>query len=154
MKASLIATLVGASIVAAECPSTGSTDSQGRFSCNPAHQYGGGQTCEQIDGCFYLLGPDGKPVINSPAEPSETAAACPSTGSTDSQGRFSCNPAHQYGGGQTCGQIDGCFYLLGPDGKPVINSSSTTAQPPVVTAGASFLQGAGALALAVCGLVL
>ncbi|KAG8420885.1 hypothetical protein J3458_002808 [Metarhizium acridum] len=130
MKASFIASLVGATVVAAECPPVGSTDDQGRYSCNPAHQYPNGQVCAVIDGCFYLS----KPVDNSPAEPSETAAACPASGSTDDQGRYSCNPAHQYPNGQTCVAINGCYFLCGADGKPVDNKPSGSAQPPQPTA--------------------
>ncbi|EFZ00637.1 hypothetical protein MAA_04414 [Metarhizium robertsii ARSEF 23] len=137
MKASFIATLVGATAVAAaDCPAAGSTDSQGRYSCNLAHQYPNGQTCAVVDGCPFLVGPDGKPVDNSPAQPSQTAAACPAAGSTDSKGRYSCNPAHQYPNGQTCGEVDGCPYLLGPDGKPVNNSPATTAAQPTETTAA------------------
>ncbi|KAK2599052.1 hypothetical protein QQS21_005519 [Conoideocrella luteorostrata] len=138
----------------ANCPAPGTTDSQGRYSCNPAHQYPNGQTCVATSGCYYLTGPDGKPVNNSPtgsAMPSPTAT-CPAPGSTDSQGRYSCNPAHQYPNGQTCQAIDGCYYLC-MNGTPIKNNNGTstataTGQPPVVTAGAATLQGAGMLALA------
>ncbi|OAA37217.1 hypothetical protein NOR_07233 [Metarhizium rileyi] len=134
MKASFMAALAGAAFAAAHCPAPGSTDSQGRYSCNPAHQYPNGQTCQAIEGCYYLIGPDGEPVNNNPttaAEPTQTAAACPAPGSTDSQGRYSCNPAHQYPNGQTCQAIEGCYYLIGADGKPVDNKATTTggAQP-------------------------
>ncbi|OAQ60238.1 hypothetical protein VFPPC_10664 [Pochonia chlamydosporia 170] len=133
MKASFIATLVGAAFVAAECPAPGATDSQGRYSCNPAHQYPNGQTCGSIEGCYYLLGPDGKPVNNKPvssAMPTQTGAACPPAGSNDSQGRYSCNPAHQYPNGQTCKVIEGCYLLCDANGVPIKNTTPTgTAQP-------------------------
>ncbi|UNI24503.1 hypothetical protein JDV02_010243 [Purpureocillium takamizusanense] len=113
------------------CPAPGSTDDKGRYSCNPAHQYPNGQTCNVIDGCYYLCGSDGKPISNvasSTAAPTQTPT-CPAPGSTDSQGRYSCNPAHQYPNGQTCQVIDGCYYLCGSDGKPIPNTVSSTAAP-------------------------
>src|SRR3546814_17707575 len=66
------------------------------------HQYPNGQTCNVIDGCYYLCDSNGKPVSNSvsSAAPTQTPT-CPAPGSTDHPGRYSCNPAHQYPNGQT-----------------------------------------------------
>ncbi|EXV03148.1 hypothetical protein X797_004271, partial [Metarhizium robertsii] len=145
---------------AAACPAPGSTDSQGRYSCNPAHQYPNGQSCVAFQGCYFLCGSDGKPVDNGPAPttgavqpPQPSGAACPAPGSTDSQGRYSCNPAHQYPSGQTCTVVDGCYVLTSGD-KPVNNNNGTTPAQPPVTAGAASLQAAGALVLAAFGLLL
>jgi len=153
----------------ATCPAPGSTDGQGRYSCNPAHQYPNGQTCNVIDGCYYLCS-NGKPISNtvSSAQPTQTPT-CPAPGSTDSQGRYSCNPAHQYPNGQTCKAIGGCYFLCDSNGNPINNNptaqptkSSPSAQPvtptrtgvPVVTAGAAHVKGAGMLVLAAVGLAL
>ncbi|KID94989.1 hypothetical protein MAJ_09063, partial [Metarhizium majus ARSEF 297] len=121
--------------------------------------YPNGQSCVAFQGCYFLCGSDGKPVDNGPAPatgavqpPQPSGAACPAPGSTDSQGRYSCNPAHQYPNGQTCVVVDGCYVLTSGD-KPVNNNGTTPAQPPV-TAGASSLQAAGALVLAAFGLLL
>ncbi|GAO15576.1 hypothetical protein UVI_02050090 [Ustilaginoidea virens] len=77
------------------------------------------------------------------AQPQPSAGArCPTPGSTDSQGRYSCNPAHQYPTGQTCQVVNGCYFLM--------NGSGLQA----VSAGAASLSAAGALAVAVCGLLL
>ncbi|KAG6111843.1 hypothetical protein E4U31_004004 [Claviceps sp. LM219 group G6] len=66
MKTSLVlSTIIGAGLVAAaECPAPGYSDSQGRYSCNPDHQYPEGQQCKEIDGCLFLTDASGKPVIN------------------------------------------------------------------------------------------
>ncbi|KAG6003718.1 hypothetical protein E4U21_001771 [Claviceps maximensis] len=116
------------------CPAPGSTDSQGRYSCNPAHQYPNGETCKTIDGCFFLVDANGNPAINTPstatgaAQPTNTPA-CPAPGFTDSRGRYSCNPAHQYPNGQTCKAIDGCLFLVDANGNPIISTPSSTAVP-------------------------
>ncbi|KAG6040049.1 hypothetical protein E4U41_001567 [Claviceps citrina] len=129
----LLTTLVGAGLAAtANCPAAGSTDSQGRYACNPAHQYPEGQKCMTIDGCLVLTDASGKPVVNAPAPASTSASVnCPAPGSTDSQGRYSCNPAHAYPNGQKCLNIDGCLVLTDADGKPIVNApaATTTAQP-------------------------
>lgn len=109
-----------------------------------------------VEGCYFLCGADGKPIKNT--TPTGTAMptqspVCPAAGTTDSQGRYSCNPAHQYPNGQTCDMINGCYYLSS-GGKPTNNNSTMTGQPPIVTAGASSLQAAGALAMAAFGLFL
>jgi len=129
----LFATLTSVALAAPACPPAGSTDSQGRYSCNPAHQYPNGQTCEVVDGCYYLFA-NGKPVNNAPSSVTSAtstkptqSATCPAPGSTDGQGRYSCNPAHQYPNGQTCNVIDGCYYLCDSNGKPIFNGVSTTA---------------------------
>ncbi|KAG5998347.1 hypothetical protein E4U54_002217 [Claviceps lovelessii] len=138
MKSSLLLTsLAGAGLSSAvDCPAPGFTDSQGRYSCNPAHAYPNGQTCQTIDGCRFLVGADGKPIISTPtttaAVPTGTPN-CPASGFTDSQGRYSCNPAHAYPNGQTCQTIDGCLFLVGADGKPIISIPTTTAAGPTGT---------------------
>ncbi|KZZ98430.1 hypothetical protein AAL_02948 [Moelleriella libera RCEF 2490] len=126
------------------CPAAGTTDQKGRYSCNPAHQYPNGQTCVNIEGCYYLC-QGGTPITNTPsqtaiktsAEPSATSA-CPAPGTTDSKGRYSCNPAHQYPNGQTCMIIEGCYYLC-QGGAPITNtplqtSIKTSAEPSATSA--------------------
>ena len=144
------------------CAAPGEYDSQGRYSCNPAHQYPNGQSCKDIDGCPLLVDANGKPIVKTgtSAQPTATpTSACAAPGEYDSQGRYSCNPAHQYPNGQVCKIIDGCPLLCGGDGKPIATATTTatptpTGQPPVVTAGASALQGGSALALAAVALLL
>ncbi|KAJ6437991.1 D-3-phosphoglycerate dehydrogenase 2 [Purpureocillium lavendulum] len=171
-----LAGVVLAAPPADNCPPAGMTDSRGRYSCNPAHPYPNGQTCDVIDGCYYLSA-GGKPVTNTVASftvPVTSAkptasATCPAPGSTDNQGRYSCNPAHQYPNSQTCKAIDGCYYLCDANGNPIKNkptgqptksspsgtpANSTRTGMPVVTAGAAKVHGAGILVLAAAGLML
>ncbi|KAF7174677.1 hypothetical protein CNMCM7691_003363 [Aspergillus felis] len=122
---------------ASSCPPPGSSDSQGRYSCNPAHQYPNGQTCQLIDGCNFLATADGGNPIVSPA-PGPTAH-CPPPGSNDSQGRYSCNPAHQYPNGQTCQLINGCYLLATADGGNDPTSNGPTSDCP--PSGSSDSQG-------------
>lgn len=136
MRTSFVLTIAsGLGLAAAECPAPGSTDSQGRYSCNPAHQYPNGQSCKTIDGCYYLVDASGKPVDNSPATSASSAPAatqtpaCAAPGEYDSQGRYSCNPAHQYPNGQSCKDIDGCPLLVDAAGKPIVKTGTTSAQP-------------------------
>ncbi|KAG5975085.1 hypothetical protein E4U55_007859 [Claviceps digitariae] len=142
------------------CPAPGSTDSQGRYSCNPAHQYPNGQTCKAIDGCLFLVDANGKPIISittptssGVAQPTGTPA-CPAPGSTDSQGHYSCNPAHQYPNGQTCKSINGCLILCDANGTPIISPTGSSPPGPAVTAGAATLGGAGMLALVAAAVAL
>ncbi|KAG6308872.1 hypothetical protein E4U45_005972 [Claviceps purpurea] len=151
----------GAAQPTSACPAPGFTDSQGRYSCNPAHQYPAGQQCKEIDGCLFLCDANGKPVISNPTSVVTSGAAqptnaCPAPGFTDSKGRYSCNPAHQYPAGQQCKEIDGCLFLCDANGQPVINQPSSTGSGsgsgtgpngPVITAGAATLSGAGLLGL-------
>lgn len=122
MKASIIATILGAAVfVSADepaagaapsgtksCPPAGEYDSKGRYSCNPAHEYPNGQKCATIDGCYFLTDADGKPIVS---KPTQSATTCPRAGETDSKGRYSCNPAHEYPEGQKCVEVDGCYFL-------------------------------------------
>ncbi|KAG5962891.1 hypothetical protein E4U57_006710 [Claviceps arundinis] len=154
MKTSLVlSTIIGAGLAAAaECPAPGSSDSQGRYSCNPAHQYPEGQQCKEIDGCLFLTDANGKPIINKTTSSgaAQPTSVCPAPGSSDSQGRYSCNPAHQYPEGQQCKEIDGCLFLCDANGQPATSqpaSSGTGPDMPVVTAGAAALSGAGLLGL-------
>ncbi|KAJ5197731.1 uncharacterized protein N7498_006848 [Penicillium cinerascens] len=94
---------------AKSCPPPGSSDNQGRYSCNPAHQYPNGQMCRPINGCYFLETADGGNPFASPAP--GPAPDCPPPGSSDNQGRYSCNPAHQYPNGQMCQLINGCYLL-------------------------------------------
>ncbi|KAG5997834.1 hypothetical protein E4U52_002697 [Claviceps spartinae] len=143
----------GAAQPTSACPAPGSSDSQGRYSCNPAHQYPEGQQCKEIDGCLFLCDASGKPVISKPTSvvtsgAAQPTSACPAPGSTDSQGRYSCNPARQYPEGQQCKEIDGCLFLCDANGHPATSqpaSSGTGPDVPVVTAGAAALSGAGLL---------
>ncbi|KXT02344.1 hypothetical protein AC578_166 [Pseudocercospora eumusae] len=48
-----------------------------------------------------------------PASYPTSTSSCPAAGSTDSKGRYSCNPAHKYPEGQTCSLVDGCYFLVG-----------------------------------------
>ncbi|KAG6056160.1 hypothetical protein E4U17_002434 [Claviceps sp. LM77 group G4] len=151
----------GAAQPTSACPAPGFTDSQGRYSCNPAHQYPAGQQCKEIDGCLFLCDANGKPVISNPTSVVTSGAAkptnaCPAPGFTDSKGRYSCNPAHQYPAGQQCKEIDGCLFLCDANGQPVINQPSSTGSGsgtgtgpnvPVITAGAATLSGTGLLGL-------
>ncbi|KAG6263165.1 hypothetical protein E4U48_007174 [Claviceps purpurea] len=157
MKTSLVlSTIVGAGLVAAtDCPAAGLTDSQGRYSCNPAHKQAEGRQCKQFDACYFLSDTNGKPVISNPTSvvapgAAQPTSACPAPGFTDSKGRYSCNPAHKYPEGQQCKEIDGCLFLCGADGQPVMNqpgSTETGPSMPNVTAGAATLSGAGLLGL-------
>ncbi|KAG5998328.1 hypothetical protein E4U52_000663 [Claviceps spartinae] len=108
------------------------------------------------------------------ASPQRPTGDCPAPGLTDSQGRYSCNPAHKYPEGHQCKQVDGCLFLCDNDGKPVIGSSTSGGAPgapgapeatettgateatgatgtgsdmPAITAGAATLSGAGLLGL-------
>ncbi|KAM3419037.1 hypothetical protein BST61_g4992 [Cercospora zeina] len=101
----------------ASCPAPGSTDNMGRYSCNPAHQYPGGQTCQLQNGCYFLT--TSSSTVSSPV--SAQTPSCPAPGSADSMGRYSCNPAHQYPGGQSCQLQNGCYFLT--------TSSSTVSSP-------------------------
>ncbi|KAG6102278.1 hypothetical protein E4U30_007204 [Claviceps sp. LM220 group G6] len=177
MKTSLIlSSIIGAGLAtAADCPAPGLTDSQGRYSCNPAHN----ASKSTAAACLFLCDNDGKPVIGSSASSGAAppASACPAPGLTDSQGRYSCNPAHKYPEGRQCKQVDGCLFLCDNDGKPIIGSSTSGGAPgapeapeapeatettgateatgatgtgpgkPAVTAGAATLSGAGLLGL-------
>ncbi|KAG5919356.1 hypothetical protein E4U61_000976, partial [Claviceps capensis] len=111
MKASLVlSTIVGAGVVAAtDCPAAGLTDCQGRYSCNPAHKQAEGRQCKQFDTCYFLSDTSGTPVISNST--SGVASACPAAGLTDSQGRYSCNPAHKQAEGRQCKQFDTCYFL-------------------------------------------
>ncbi|KAF2438154.1 hypothetical protein P171DRAFT_437223 [Karstenula rhodostoma CBS 690.94] len=67
-----------------------------------------------------------------------SAAACPAPGSTDSQGRYSCNPAHQYPSGQECIVVDGCYFLSSTVSS-VTTSSTTSSTTSLPTAPAGTL---------------
>lgn len=71
---------------------------------------------------------------SSSAPPATTSSACPAPGSTDSQGRYSCNPAHQYPSGQECLLIDGCYFL-----SSTLPSSASSAPTSAPTAPAGSL---------------
>ncbi|KAG6182338.1 hypothetical protein E4U36_003398 [Claviceps purpurea] len=116
---------------ASACPAAGLTDSQGRYSCNPAHKQAEGRQCKQFDACYFLSDTNGKPVISNPTSvvapgAAQPTSACPAPGFTDSKGRYSCNPAHKYPEGQQCKEIDGCLFLCGADGQPVMNQPGST----------------------------
>ncbi|KAJ6780105.1 hypothetical protein PWT90_01034 [Aphanocladium album] len=120
-------------VSAADCAGPGDYDSQGRYSCNPAHQYPNGQTCKTIDGCPLLVDANGKAIVKSDSTTTsaapQTTSTCAPGGSYDSQGCYSCNPAHQYPDGVTCKFINGCPLLVGSDGNVVISSSASSAAP-------------------------
>ncbi|KAG5926460.1 hypothetical protein E4U53_003076 [Claviceps sorghi] len=138
------------------CPAPGNYDSKGRYSCNPAHQYPEKQTCAMVDGCPFLVGADGKPVISKPTATGTGAAlptgtgVCPAPGAYDYEGRYACSPTHEYPKNQTCGIYNGCYFFVGPDGKP-LHPSGTRPPVPTGTSGATAMGmggGVGMLALA------
>jgi hypothetical protein len=71
---------------------------------------------------------------SSSASPATSSSACPAPGSTDSQGRYSCNPAHQYPSGQECRLVDGCYFL-----SSTLSSSASSAPTSTPTAPAGSL---------------
>ncbi|KJZ73960.1 hypothetical protein HIM_06628 [Hirsutella minnesotensis 3608] len=77
------------------------------------------------------------------------ATDCPRPGTSDSLGRYSCNPNRQYPEGRTCEQVGDCYFLSPLEDK-VVKTNATT-EPVVLTAGAAPLRGAGVLALAALG---
>ncbi|KAL9532409.1 Vacuole-localized protein [Sphaerulina musiva] len=111
------------------CPASGAKDSQGRYSCNPAHAYPEGQTCTLINGCYLLETPKTSSTVPA-AYPTSSSSACPASGAKDSQGRYSCNPAHAYPEGQTCTLINGCYLLETSSSTVPAAASSTKASPP------------------------
>ena len=113
---------------AASCPMPGERDSQGRYGCNPAHQYPNSQTCKRFDNCYYLFDGSSSIIIASSTSSPTPTPSCPLQGEKDSKGRYSCNPAHQYPNGQTCKQLDGCYYLY--QGSSVIIASSAASPTP------------------------
>ncbi|KAM3552210.1 hypothetical protein MY1884_007329 [Beauveria asiatica] len=120
MRVSAIFTVASgvAAVTAADCAAAGDYDSQGRYSCNPAHQYPDGQTCKEIDGCPLLADASGKPIYKSD---------CAAAGEYDDKGRYSCNPAHQYPDGQSCKTIEGCPLLVDASGEPIYKSDCAAA---------------------------
>ncbi|KAF7188153.1 Vacuole-localized protein 4 [Pseudocercospora fuligena] len=124
----------------AACPAPGTTGSDGRYSCNPAHQYPENQFCVESDGCYYLVkqGPGVTATPSStataPAYPSSTSA-CPAPGTNGPDGRYSCNPAHQYPENQFCILSDGCYYLVNQG--PGVSATPSGTAPSYPTASAS-----------------
>ncbi|TQV94357.1 hypothetical protein V2A60_002609 [Cordyceps javanica] len=128
------------------CAAPGERDGKGRYSCNPAHQYPNGQSCAQIEGCYVLCEGNNTPVTTTgTGSPQPTGAgSCAAPGDYDAQGRYSCNPAHQYPNGQSCKTIDGCPLLVDASGNPIIKNGGgpTTGSPvPIVTGAAAKVQG-------------
>ncbi|KAF9729617.1 hypothetical protein PMIN06_003274 [Paraphaeosphaeria minitans] len=68
------------------------------------------------------------------APPATSSTACPAPGSTDNQGRYSCNPAHQYPLEQQCIVIDGCYYI-----SPTVSSTAGSASTSLPTTPAGTL---------------
>ncbi|KAG5912568.1 hypothetical protein E4U61_000483, partial [Claviceps capensis] len=90
-----------------------------------------GRQCKQFDTCYFLSDTSGKPVISNPTSvvapgAAQPTSACPASGFTDSKGRYSCNPTHRYPEGQQCKEIDGCLFLCGANGQPVMNQPAST----------------------------
>lgn len=173
-----------------QCPAPGSYDSQGRYSCNPAHSYPAGQTCVLIDGCYYLhyapsstysasappsstysasVPPKSTYSASSPPKstsyavttppksstysastpPKSTSTAvaqCPAPGTTDSQGRYLCNPARSYPAGQTCVLSNGCYYLQYPKSNTTTAAPQPSSTKVVYTGAASTVTAFGGLA--------
>ncbi|OAA36501.1 hypothetical protein ISF_09948 [Cordyceps fumosorosea ARSEF 2679] len=127
-----------AAVAAADCAAPGDYDAQGRYSCNPAHQYPNGQQCKDINGCPLLADATGRPIVKSQTTSSAPAptGACAAPGDYDAQGRYSCNPAHQYPNGQSCKTVDGCPLLVDANGNAIVKGqtgSSTTCDGPAPT---------------------
>lgn len=116
---------------AGDCPAAGTTDAQGRYSCNPAHQYPNGQTCNAINGCYFL---------SNGTMPQPT---CANPGEYDAMGHYSCNPAHQYPDGQQCNVVNGCPILCDKNGKPIMKGTSTPTPPPKVCPAPGTCDGKG-----------
>lgn len=72
--------------------------------------------------------PSPPPAAYSPPAPVSPVSNCPAAGSTNSNGQYSCNPAHQYPAGQTCVMQNGCPYL--------VYASTTAYMVPTTPAGA------------------
>ncbi|EJP62569.1 uncharacterized protein BBA_08480 [Beauveria bassiana ARSEF 2860] len=113
-----------AAVSAADCAAAGDYDSQGRYSCNPAHQYPNGQSCKTIDGCPLLADASGQPIYKS---------TCAAPGDYDDKGRYSCNPAHQYPNGQSCKTVEGCPLLVDANGQPIVKATGTSTGTGTVT---------------------
>lgn len=157
MKTSQILTFVSgvAIATAADCAAPGAYDKQGRYSCNPAHQYPNGQTCPMIDGCPLLCDATGKPITSATTTAMPTGTTGPRTcvapGAYDWKGRYSCNPAHQYPNGQTCIVVEGCPLLCDANGQTIINKNGTQPTPPpiITNGGSSLVAGSGVALIAV-----
>ncbi|EME84327.1 uncharacterized protein MYCFIDRAFT_210849 [Pseudocercospora fijiensis CIRAD86] len=111
------------------CAAPGAYDAQGRYSCNPAHSYPAGQTCTFINGCPLLVNATASSSSTS-APTSSPTSTCPAAGSSDSQGRYSCNPAHAYPTGQKCQLVDGCYFLASATSTSTSTSTSSTTMAP------------------------
>ncbi|KAI5363602.1 hypothetical protein Slin14017_G055660 [Septoria linicola] len=75
------------------------------------------------------------PITETSSTTSATAAAattstCPAAGETDDQGRYSCNPAHQYPSSQTCELKGSCYFL--------VSQTTTSATAPSTTTSTTF----------------
>ena len=79
-------------------------------------------------------GPPLSSSTSASAPPTSTPSACPLPGSTDSEGRYSCNPAHQYPSGQSCVLVVGCYYL-----SSTLPSSTSSAPSSIPSAPAGSL---------------
>ncbi|USW47912.1 Putative ubiquitin 3 binding protein But2 [Septoria linicola] len=71
------------------------------------------------------------PAGTAPAPSASTS--CIPAGSSDSQGRYSCNPAHQYPAGQTCVLENGCYYLSTSSSTVPSAQSTTPASIPATS---------------------
>ena len=112
------------------CPAPGSTDSQGRYSCNPAHQYPNGQTCELVEGCYFLEYPTTIPVPGPDDKfgliAIRSGSPVQNTGITASKGRLTV------GGKQdaSCDKPDTNFatFYIDSEGSAFLYAASATPQ--------------------------
>ncbi|KXS95983.1 hypothetical protein AC578_8080 [Pseudocercospora eumusae] len=142
----------------APCPAPGTNGPDGRYSCNPAHQYPDNQFCLLDSGCYYLVnqgpGVSATPTASTPSSPTTPTASpsCPAPGTNSTDGRYSCNPAHQYPENQFCLLDGGCYYLVNqgpgvsvsaPGGTSLTTvcptSTGATPVPPAPTATGSTM---------------
>ncbi|EGX90382.1 hypothetical protein CCM_06802 [Cordyceps militaris CM01] len=144
MRAAAILTLGAglAAVSAADCAAPGAYDGQGRYSCNPAHQYPNGQRCTTVDGCPLLVDASGQPIVKSTGTSSTVAGAQP-TSTCVAPAPTIARAAHQYPNGQRCVTIDGCPLLADANGQPIVKGGSTgtssAAQPTsTCVAGGSY----------------
>lgn len=83
-----------------------------------------------------------EPSTATSAAPAATSSsACPAPGDTDSQGRYSCNPAHQYPSGQECVLVDGCYFLSTT--LPTSSAHNATSSMPYPTGSHSSAKTSG-----------
>lgn len=71
--------------------------------------------------------------VSSSAPAASSSPACAAPGTNDSQGRYSCNPAHQYPAGQQCILVDGCYVLQSTATSSASGAPTSTPTAPAGT---------------------